>query len=83
MAWTNEQQQAITLRNSSLIVSAAAGSGKTSVALHRVAFLLYEGVTQKLYANNIVIMSVVEFIIELSSCWERMLKSSSSDSFSL
>lgn len=28
MAWTNEQQQAITLRNSSLIVSAAAGSGK-------------------------------------------------------
>ena len=36
-----------------------------------------------IHANNIVIMSVVEFIIELSSCWERMLKSSSSDSFSL
>ena len=36
MAWTNEQQQAITLRNSSLIVSAAAGSGKTSVLVERL-----------------------------------------------
>lgn len=44
-------------RNEALFVQGVAGSGKTSVALHRVAFQLYEGATQKLYANNIVIIS--------------------------
>ena len=45
------------MQNEALFVQGVAGSGKTSVALHRVAFLLYEGSTQKLYANNIVIIS--------------------------
>ena len=31
MAWTEQQQNAIDIRNSSVIVSAAAGSGKTAV----------------------------------------------------
>ncbi|MBC8546971.1 AAA family ATPase [Clostridiaceae bacterium NSJ-31] len=40
-----------------LMVQGAAGSGKTSVALHRVAFLMYQGVTGGLSANNIIILS--------------------------
>lgn len=40
-----------------LIVQGVAGSGKTSIALHRVAFLMYQGLLTKLYANNIVIIS--------------------------
>lgn len=57
---TIQRQQDMIIRdtlNELVCVQGVAGSGKTSVALHRVAFLLYEGVTQKLYANNIVIIS--------------------------
>ena len=34
--WTNEQQRAMTERGGDLIVSAAAGSGKTAVLVERV-----------------------------------------------
>ncbi|WP_312643064.1 ATP-binding domain-containing protein [Hydrogenoanaerobacterium sp.] len=40
-----------------LMVQGVAGSGKTSVALHRVAFLMYQGLTGGLSANNIIILS--------------------------
>ncbi len=36
MAWTEKQQQAIDIRNKGIIVSAAAGSGKTSVLVERL-----------------------------------------------
>lgn len=39
-----------------LIVQGAAGSGKTSIALHRVAFLLYQ-YKESLKSNNILIIS--------------------------
>ncbi len=35
-SWTEEQQQVINLRNRSLLVSAAAGSGKTAVLVERI-----------------------------------------------
>ena len=44
-------------KNDVLVVQGVAGSGKTSVALHRVAYLMYQGMTEKLKANNIVIVS--------------------------
>jgi len=44
-------------KNEVLIVQGVAGSGKTSVALHRVAYLMYQGMTEKLKANHIVIIS--------------------------
>ncbi len=44
-------------RNDVLVVQGVAGSGKTSVALHRVAYLMYQGMNEKLSANNIVIIS--------------------------
>lgn len=45
------------LENELLIVQGVAGSGKTSIALHRIAFLLYEGLNSKLGINNIIIIS--------------------------
>ncbi len=57
---TIQRQQDMIIRdtlNDLVFVQGVAGSGKTSVALHRVAFLMYEGVAQRLYANNIVIIS--------------------------
>ena len=40
-----------------LMVQGAAGSGKTSIAMHRVAYLMYEGLKNPLSAHNILILS--------------------------
>lgn len=45
------------IESDALIVQGAAGSGKTSIALHRIAFLMYEGLSAKLESNNILILS--------------------------
>ena len=36
MKWTEEQQKVITLRDRNILVSAAAGSGKTAVLVQRI-----------------------------------------------
>lgn len=57
---TIQRQQDSIIRDTQselLIVQGVAGSGKTSVALHRVAFLMYQGVAGKLAAHNILILS--------------------------
>lgn len=57
---TIQKQQDLIIRdvdNDLLVVQGAAGSGKSSVALHRIAFLLYQGLDLKLSANNVVIIS--------------------------
>ncbi|MBR6187013.1 MAG: UvrD-helicase domain-containing protein [Clostridia bacterium] len=43
MQWTQAQQAAIRARNDSVLVSAAAGSGKTAVLVERVLSMLREG----------------------------------------
>ncbi|MBR2861568.1 MAG: UvrD-helicase domain-containing protein [Clostridia bacterium] len=43
--WTQDQKQAIDLRNTNLLVSAAAGSGKTSVLIERIYSLIASGET--------------------------------------
>ena len=40
MAWTSQQEMAINARNCSVIVSAAAGSGKTAVLVERLVSML-------------------------------------------
>lgn len=40
--WTNEQQQAISLRDHNILVSAAAGSGKTAVLVERIKQLIID-----------------------------------------
>lgn len=57
---TIQKEQDIIIRdteNELLIVQGVAGSGKTSVALHRVAFLLYDGLNSDIGANNVIILS--------------------------
>ncbi len=57
---TIQREQDIIIRdidNELLIVQGIAGSGKTSIALHRIAFLLYHGMHSKLTSNNIIIIS--------------------------
>ena len=55
---TIQQEQNKVIRNledNNLIVQGIAGSGKTTVALHRIAFLLYR--LKNLNSNNILIFS--------------------------
>jgi len=40
-----------------MMVQGVAGSGKTSIALHRAAYLMYQGLSSKLAADNILIIS--------------------------
>ncbi len=57
---TIQKEQDIIIRdtdNELLIVQGVAGSGKTSIALHRIAFLLYHGLSSNLNSNNILIIS--------------------------
>ncbi len=57
---TIQREQDIVIRNMEndlLMIQGAAGSGKTSVALHRAAYLMYEGMKNRLAANNILILS--------------------------
>ena len=41
--WTQKQKQVINSRNRSLLVSAAAGSGKTAVLVERIICMISEG----------------------------------------
>lgn len=41
--WTKQQEQAISARNHAILVSAAAGSGKTAVLVERIVSLVREG----------------------------------------
>ena len=44
-------------KNKLLVVQGVAGSGKTSIALHRIAYLLYTNMNSKLTSKNIIIIS--------------------------
>ncbi|MEL7649503.1 MAG: UvrD-helicase domain-containing protein [Sedimentibacter sp.] len=57
---TIQKQQDLIIRdleNDLLVVQGVAGSGKSSVALHRIAYLMYQGLNVKLSANNIIVIS--------------------------
>lgn len=57
---TIQKEQDVVIRdigNSLLMVQGVAGSGKTSIALHRAAYLMYQGLQAKLAANSILIIS--------------------------
>lgn len=56
---TIQKEQNVIIRNTKdriLVIQGAAGSGKTSVALHRIAYLLYHD-RQNLKSSNILILS--------------------------
>lgn len=57
---TIQKEQDLIIRdkgNDLLIVQGVAGSGKTSIAMHRIAFLLYERMSEGLTSDNIMIIS--------------------------
>jgi DNA helicase-2/ATP-dependent DNA helicase PcrA len=57
---TIQKDQDIVIRDMEsdvLLVQGAAGSGKTSIALHRVAYLMYRELAGKINANDILILS--------------------------
>lgn len=57
---TIQRDQDLIIRNMSsdlMMVQGVAGSGKTSVALHRVAYLMYQGLSNHLASQNIIILS--------------------------
>lgn len=57
---TIQHEQDVVIRDMEsdlLMVQGVAGSGKTSIALHRAAYLMYQGLQTKLSANNIMIIS--------------------------
>jgi len=57
---TIQKEQDVIIRDKDhelLIVQGVAGSGKTSIALHRIAFLLYEGLNSNLKSNDVIIIS--------------------------
>ena len=43
MNWTKEQKRIIDIKNSNILVSAAAGSGKTAVMVERIITLIKNG----------------------------------------
>ncbi|WMJ87253.1 HelD family protein [Anaerocolumna sp. MB42-C2] len=57
---TIQKDQDIVIRdmeNDLMMVQGVAGSGKTSIALHRAAYLMYQGLSSKLSSINILIIS--------------------------
>lgn len=57
---TIQKDQDVAIRDEDhdlLMVQGSAGSGKTSIAMHRAAYLMYEGLKNPLKAHNILILS--------------------------
>jgi DNA helicase-2/ATP-dependent DNA helicase PcrA len=57
---TIQKEQDIIIRdieNDLMMVQGVAGSGKTSIALHRAAYLMYQGLANHVLAHNILIIS--------------------------
>ena len=57
---TIQKEQDIVIRDMEsdlMMVQGVAGSGKTSIALHRAAYLMYQGLSKRLAADNIIIIS--------------------------
>ena len=57
---TIQKEQDVVIRditNDLMMVQGVAGSGKTSIALHRAAYLMYQGLSNNLMAEDILIIS--------------------------
>lgn len=85
MKWTFEQQQAISARNCGLIVSAAAGSGKTSVLVERLVQILSD-TEKKVPVNRIIVVTftndaATEMKQRLNSSFEKKISENPKDTW--
>lgn len=69
MGWTREQEKAINARNANILVSAGAGSGKTSVLVERI---IKKIIKDKVNIENILVVTFTE--AAASEMKERVLK---------
>ena len=60
-----EQNRIIRMGNGDIIVQGVAGSGKTSVALHRIAYLLYNAKSQS--SNNFLVIGPNDYFLNYVS----------------
>jgi len=74
MAWTKQQQNAIDARDSSIIVSAAAGSGKTAVLTERLVQLLSDPMSGVRADRIIVVTFTNDAAAELKKRLESKLR---------
>lgn len=65
MAWTTEQQTAIDARSAGFIVSAAAGSGKTSVLVERITSIIADKKNQVPVEKLVVVTFTVDAAAEI------------------
>ena len=80
MAWTNDQLRAIKTRGGKILVSAAAGSGKTAVLSERVLdFVLNGGSTSKLLIVTFTEAAAIEMKTRIKVKIESALEDSYSD----
>ena len=79
MGWTEQQQKAIKARDTSLIVSAAAGSGKTAVLTERLVQLLADS-SSGVHADRMVVVTFTnDAAAELKKRLDSKLRSMISD----
>ena len=69
MSWTREQEKAINARNANILVSAGAGSGKTSVLVERI---IKKIIKDKVNIEDILVVTFTE--AAASEMKERVLK---------
>ena len=69
MGWTREQEKAINARNANILVSAGAGSGKTSVLVERIIKKL---INDHINIEDILVVTFTE--AAASEMKERVLK---------
>ena len=74
VSWTKEQQQVISLRNRNILVSAAAGSGKTAVLVERIITRLTDE-KSPLDVDRLLVVTFTEAAAaEMRKSWKRIRK---------
>lgn len=72
--WTEEQEKVIQLRNRSLLVSAAAGSGKTAVLVQRIISMVMDEVHPMIIDRLLVVTFTNAAAAEMRDVWALPLR---------
>ncbi|MBR5233088.1 MAG: helicase-exonuclease AddAB subunit AddA [Clostridia bacterium] len=83
--WTKEQNDAITSRGGTLLLSAAAGSGKTAVLVERIIKLMTEG-SEPVSPENLLVVTftnaaAAEMRTRINNSVDKLISENPSDSF--